>query len=476
MIDVIGIVIIIVCSLFQLKFFLSTRRLLLVYKDIFPVPEVLGLEHNPIQIKTEYNNPVFKEIISSLNKYLAKNQGSVSDFNLMKDIVERNSSSVDEEIDSQISLPINVGLMGTMVGIIFGVMFLLRSGVLDSLVSGQSANISGINALLEGVAIAMVTSVIGIILSTILTVEFKRARKETEKEKNDFLTWVQSELLPSLSTDFTSVINDMTLRLSDFNKTFSTNVQNIESLLGTVRDTTANQASMLETINNLKINKIAKANIEVYEKLQNCTEELALLAEYLDNSRAYVQAVTALNNKLDASDQRIQTIERMGHFFIEERSKFDKLKQYIGESEDAMDEVVKAFKLNTKEQFDQLIIHTSEQRERYEKLVVEEVAGLQNKMKEISIITDEIKQISGAKVVMSDIKKAILQQNTHIQNMVSALKESKRESPTGYNSDGNMSYSKSPLWLKITLGVLGGMVGLSCVAQVLLLLVSYYGW
>ena len=132
MIDFVGFIIIIVCAVFQLKFYLSTRRRLMIYKDIFPETEVLSLEKEPIQIITKYNNPVFIEIISSLNQYLAKNQGSVSDFNLMKDIVERNSSSVDEEIDSQISLPINVGLMGTMVGIIFGVIFLLNSGVLDS--------------------------------------------------------------------------------------------------------------------------------------------------------------------------------------------------------------------------------------------------------------------------------------------------------------------------------------------------------
>lgn len=476
MIDFVGFIIIIVCAVFQLKFYLSTRRRLMIYKDIFPETRVLSLEKEPIQIITTYNNPVFIEIISSLNQYLAKNQGSVSDFNLMKDIVERNSSSVDEEIDSQISLPINVGLMGTMVGIIFGVIFLLNSGVLDSLVSGQNADISGINALLEGVAIAMVTSVVGIILSTILTVKFKRARKETEKEKNDFLTWMQSELLPSLSADFSSVINDMTLRLSEFNNTFSTNVQSIESLLGTVKDTTANQASMLETINNLKINKIARANIEVYDKLQNCTEDLAVFAEYLDNSKAYVKAITALNDKLDTSDKRIQTIEHMGHFFIQERSKFDKLKQYIGETEDSMDEIVKAFKINLANQFEQLIIHSSEQREEYEKLVKTEVEGLQGKMKELNIITDELKQLSAVKTVMTDIKKAIVQQNTNMQNMVSALKESKKEYPSGHHDNTNMSFGQSPLWLKITLGILGGMVGLSCVAQVLLLLVSYYGW
>ena len=193
-VEEIGYAIIVVCSCIQLTVWFSTRRKLRIFKDVFPETKKVNLDIEEGTgrvkgIKSSYKNIVFMTILNSLNQYLSNNQGSVTDFNLMKDIIERNSDAVEEEIDSQISLPINVGLMGTMVGIIFGVGSLVNSGVLNKLVGDSGAtDITGIIALLQGVGIAMMTSILGIIVSTHLTISFKKAKKEVEREKNDFIT------------------------------------------------------------------------------------------------------------------------------------------------------------------------------------------------------------------------------------------------------------------------------------------------
>lgn len=56
-------------------------------------------------------NEVAKEIENSINTYLIKNKGAVSDFNLIKDIVERNCDAVESEIESVTPLPLYLGLV-----------------------------------------------------------------------------------------------------------------------------------------------------------------------------------------------------------------------------------------------------------------------------------------------------------------------------------------------------------------------------
>lgn len=63
------------------------------------------------------------EIINATNGYLIRNKGAVSDFNLIKDIVDRNIDTVDDEISNQLALPLYLGLMGTMIGIVIGLIF-----------------------------------------------------------------------------------------------------------------------------------------------------------------------------------------------------------------------------------------------------------------------------------------------------------------------------------------------------------------
>ncbi len=57
-------------------------------------------------------NLVFEKILFSTNNYLIRNRGASSDFNLIKDIVERNIDAVEEDINSSIGIPLYLGLMG----------------------------------------------------------------------------------------------------------------------------------------------------------------------------------------------------------------------------------------------------------------------------------------------------------------------------------------------------------------------------
>lgn len=467
-----GYAIIVICSCIQLSVWFSTRRKLKIFKDIFPETKKVNVDIEEGTgrvkgVKSSYKNVVFTTILNSLNQYLFNNQGSVTDFNLMKDIIERNSDAVEEEIDSQISLPINIGLMGTMLGIIFGVISLIESGVLDNLVSASgTTNISGIIALLQGVGIAMVTSILGIIVSTILTISFKKAKKEVEREKNDFITWIQSNLLPKLSSDFASVINDMTTRLSGFNDSFSGNAFKLDNILNKLDSLSEGHTNFLHEVNNLNIKKIAKANIDVYEKLKDCTAEIGILGEYLSSSREYVQAVTELNDKLDKREERVKAVIQVAEFFKQEREQLARAGRQIANTQDALDQIVEGFKDNAKKQVDSLIVHMGKLREHYERNIEEEGEALQKRMSELSAITAELKNMSAVKAIMSDLEKTTREQNAKIDALTKSIKELAMTKATGGTSSPVSFWSLMPKWAKISFGVFVGLITITCIAYI----------
>ena len=138
------------------------------------------------------------------------------------------------------------------------------------------------------------------------------------KNKNHFLTWIQTDLMSKLSDDITGALIKMTQDLNEFNRTFADNTRELKETLSTVKDNYDGQVKLLEAIDKIKINKIAKANIEVYDKLQGCTEELENLFEIFANSEEYVTKVVELNNKIGSVEERTLLFEELGNYFKNE--------------------------------------------------------------------------------------------------------------------------------------------------------------
>ena len=139
----------------QVYIYKNTQKKIVTYKSIFPnstssysiVETVIHADNSNdedesfsenidtisvSQLKINTNNDTLKEIRDALNMYLQKNKGAASDFYLMKDVVERYCDAEEEEINIQQPIPLYLGLMGTMVGIIVGIGFIAVSGGLSS--------------------------------------------------------------------------------------------------------------------------------------------------------------------------------------------------------------------------------------------------------------------------------------------------------------------------------------------------------
>ena len=173
--------IVVVIIALQIFFFVKNVLRMREYKQIFSEESSWGIAHNS---ETKFvsgiygrGNKVFESIKDSINKYLENNSGSVIDFSLLKDAVDRHCDSVENDINTLTPTPLYCGLAGTMAGVIVGLSSLLTTGSITALLSSGSGNFGtaaeGVNDLLSGVAWAMLASIMGILLTTIASLLFK---------------------------------------------------------------------------------------------------------------------------------------------------------------------------------------------------------------------------------------------------------------------------------------------------------------
>lgn len=255
-------------------------------------------------VKSGHSNEVLDKILSSVNTYLLRNKGAVSDFNLIKDVVERNTDAVDEEINALIPIPLYLGLMGTMIGIVIG---------LFSMPSISDANFeNAIDMLIGGVKVAMIASFVGLLFTVILSGwTYKGAKLEAESRKNDYFTWIQTQLLPVLSQNISSSIYSLQANLLHFNDTFSTNISSFNGLMTRILNSFDSQVNLMNELKEVDVAQLAKLNINVLQELRTSTKEFEKFNIFLTQLNSFVDNAQKLNHNINGQLDRTYAIEQI---------------------------------------------------------------------------------------------------------------------------------------------------------------------
>ena len=346
---------------------------------------------------TPVEHPLLIQIVDAINSYLLKNKGAVSDFLLVKDIVERYCDTKHEEIETQLPMPLYMGLMGTMLGIIIGIGYI-------AIVSGFSAFIDNpsdsIGTLMGGVAIAMVASLIGIILTTCSSWSAKNASAKVEEDKNKFYTWIQTELLPVLGGAKNSLIR-LQENLLKFNRSFSTNTTKLDKALQRVETSYENQIELIQTIQQLDIKKMA--TVSVLRELQACTPQLERFSQYMQNVNEYISHVNALNDSINSQMERTQLIERMGTFFEQEVREIEQRKaaisRAVGMVDDRLQQTLRSLQENADRSMQDMNEALIRRQNIFNNALDEQQEIFRRKIQENGNILDELKKLD--EVVLS---------------------------------------------------------------------------
>ena len=137
-------------AILQLWAFIPTLRKLDKFKRFFSSSENWNIEEKECShaILVENSSEDFTELVSEINEYLDKNEGT-TDFGIIKDKVENRLEALYEDATSKVSFPTYLGLMGTFFGVWIGLQSfkigVKKAGVSDEIVAALIGGIIVLN-------------------------------------------------------------------------------------------------------------------------------------------------------------------------------------------------------------------------------------------------------------------------------------------------------------------------------------------
>lgn len=317
-----SIAVVLLVVVFQLTKFFQNRKRIKLFSKIFAGQDYdLEKDENELVVGiTGSGNEIFDDIKGSINGYLGGTQGTEVDFQLLKDSVDRHCDMIEDEINSQMPLPLYFGLAGTMAGAIIGLFALVFGGSILELMAGKAGAVANgaannINDLLWGVAIAMVASAIGIILTSMNTIYFKDKKLQEETQKNKFLAWMQSRVLAAVPSGVSQQMQALVSQLAMFNRNFRSNTEAINITLSTAKQVYQSQASVIEEYKAIDLEGIATGVSSIMRRLKSSTESLDNFTQYLNTVHEYYDKMQVFVEKLDKETERIGILQDIQKFF-----------------------------------------------------------------------------------------------------------------------------------------------------------------
>lgn len=314
---------------FQIRLFLKNKARMKEFSEIFDDIDSFRYEtdeYGNVQKIIGSGNDTYLEIENSINGYLSNNKGSIINFDLLKDAVDRHCDSLEEDITVQTPIPLYLGLIGTMLGVILGLIPAINGGFNDNPTS-----------LLIGVAIAMTASATGILLTTINSMSFKKSKLAKERGENSFIVWMQANLLPILSEDASQAFDRMVANLNLFNQNFAENSKELKSTLKEVNASYEIQADIIDTIQQIDMLKMAKANVFVLKELKDCTDSLEKFNRYIVKLNEFTEQV----QEYIAQFSKFEVLENIANFFKDEIHAIEQRKGEIAKQVGDLDEYLK---------------------------------------------------------------------------------------------------------------------------------------
>lgn len=323
-------------------------------------------------VDTEGKHPIIRTIKEAINTYLINNYGAAVNFSIIKDIIDREVEVKDDEISQSVSLPLYLGLAATMIGIIFGFFSMPE---LDG-----AGFTTGINALIDGVKIAMFGSFIGLACTTYLSsFSYKKAHRIVQKEKNEQLTYLQAKLLPELLKAEDTGVSGLKASLDRFARVATTIADNVLIAANQTGENLELQKGVIEKVGNMEMLKVSKWNFEMFEKLENNMDAFNHFSNYLSRMELVTSQLIEFGKKTSDVNNIISSIDSTlgesrdltrflsSHFEKIENSGAAALKS-VGIVESHFEEAIKSLQERTEGMINQLFKSAGNHEESIEKI------------------------------------------------------------------------------------------------------------
>ena len=171
----------------------------------------------PSDSETMLESTSLPKLVEELNKYIRQNVGT-TDFAVIQNKTERFTETIYENSTSNLAMPTYIGLMGTFTGVFLG-LFVFNFNLMGLDDDGK------IHGLIQGVIISMLTSLLGLWLTTRSNHNAAKAKKIMDERKNVFYDFIQNELMPTLGTSVVDSLAKLKDTINNFVPAFDTVIE-----------------------------------------------------------------------------------------------------------------------------------------------------------------------------------------------------------------------------------------------------------
>jgi hypothetical protein len=351
-----------------------------------------------------YPDTVYCSIQKDLNIYLVRNQNKSTDFKVIQDILDRHCQINANNAESTLSLPLYYGLLGTIIGIIFGSFYISVIGAEDS---------TNVVSLLRTVGLAMSVSGLGLLL-TVRNINLQKNVTSTlENGKNGFLTFVQAELLPVMRNDIEQSLQTMQRGLNLFNDRFQKNLEVFDNSLEKITENLSVQKTFLIKLDQIGFNQMVKETVGIFEQLSSSADSLREFRKYQDNVTHTLGTLEKTIYGFETLYNRTENFEQSLNLIAENIGKQDdtyqKLMVMLDENSSEIDErkeslrrVIDGVDAFFKEQYNALSVSAQEQNKNLISLNDNHISQIKGAYEQLQLLintkTEELKKTAEREV------------------------------------------------------------------------------
>lgn len=234
------------------------------------------------------------KIIHRTNEYLCKNTGTSADLSVLRDISDNQKGALEDDIQNSLNVPLYLGLAGTFVGIITGLI-----GVDFNQIFGTTSNLDGLQHLLYGVVAAMFASLLGLGFTVYNSaISYKNAVSKSNEGTEEYINFLRRELMPLLSNSMASSLNSLKGVLGHFVDKFGRNLDAYADSTELLNDNLEKQHLVLSEINKLSLTQTANKIAETFIQLKESADSLNVFRTYQKQLNSTIANVSRMVNQI----------------------------------------------------------------------------------------------------------------------------------------------------------------------------------
>ncbi len=262
----------------------------------------------------------FREILQMTNHYLRRNQGA-SQAERLQDIAVQKSDSMEDAIETNLPLPLYIGLFATFTGVIIGLVKIAFVGVTDA----------AIQSFIGGVTVGMVGAAMGLLLTVRSNQAFKSGREVRDQGLEAYFQFLRIQVIHPEAAPVQGSVKNLRESLSAFQEGFAQYQEQMNESLG----------NTLQLFRELK--DVFKQIRTVEQELQGIGDTLRNNDELIERQAAYIQSynqraeafVQQLSQHMRSIDQQVEAMvdENIKSLDQSTKTAYLKMDQYLASLE-----------------------------------------------------------------------------------------------------------------------------------------------